>query len=469
MSVGKIHSFAADDVRSLVWQGDDLVDWARGGTRWRLDGTHVDGRFGQQFPFDAAVATPDGVWAVAYARFGTKAALMHEGVIVRELNRSMYHSGSYVYPICLWQHHDGRVLLAHCPEDYDRLEIEDAQTGERLCTGTRAPEDFFHGRLAVSPDRRKLSSAGWVRHPWDWVGVFDLERVLADPGALDRFPPPWNELQVSNVAERSSACWLDARRLLIGASAEFDDEPDDEDMGGVRLEPLGVATVDASRNVVLGHVQLDRPSGRMMPVGLDHVLCLYDIPRLISLQTGKVVDAWPQLRTGREMGSIIAEPDRAPPMALDRERRRLAVFNDGRIHVLQIDLDAAHADPPAPPERTAIGSIRTRPGLYVGDTGANGLHHLLFWLLRDGAASPGGRARTVRVMLGWDGAVSLQDDRHHAAPTCAWLRNALEQLGSASDPDFVVANALSARFEISAWRDGEGATAVYEQGWRARP
>lgn len=64
-------------------------------------------------------------------------------------------SEAYRYPVALFTLPDGRTGIAHCPERYNRLEIEDAITGERLtASGQREPRDVFHSRLAVSGDGR---------------------------------------------------------------------------------------------------------------------------------------------------------------------------------------------------------------------------------------------------------------------------------------------------------------------------
>lgn len=88
---------------ALRWDGDDLVDFANGPDRWRLDGTadvpRVRRSFG--FPFDQAIVSPSGRFQAVYAERGTKALLLHEGKIVRELNRSYYHAEDYDYPIAL--------------------------------------------------------------------------------------------------------------------------------------------------------------------------------------------------------------------------------------------------------------------------------------------------------------------------------------------------------------------------------
>jgi hypothetical protein len=80
---------------------------------------------------------------VIYERLGTKGLLLHEGRIVRELDRSYYHASAYEYPVALFNDPDGRVLLAHCLGNYCRLELEEAETGRPLtASADRKPSDF---------------------------------------------------------------------------------------------------------------------------------------------------------------------------------------------------------------------------------------------------------------------------------------------------------------------------------------
>ena len=77
------------NLQSLVWEGDNLVDWAGGGERFNLDGTrrqrpHTS--FGLMF--DRAVGLPDWSFTVIYGRLGTKAVLLKKGKVLRELSRS---------------------------------------------------------------------------------------------------------------------------------------------------------------------------------------------------------------------------------------------------------------------------------------------------------------------------------------------------------------------------------------------
>lgn len=95
---------------------------------------------------------------------GTKGLLLRNGQIVRELNRSFYHANIYEYPVCLVRH-GARTLLIHCPEDYNRLEIEDAETGGKLTLRSSDPADIFHSRLRPSANGGRLLSAGWAWAP----------------------------------------------------------------------------------------------------------------------------------------------------------------------------------------------------------------------------------------------------------------------------------------------------------------
>ena len=94
-----------------------------------------------------------------------QALLLHDGELIRELNRSHQQAGAYDYPIALGALPDGRQILVHCPDAYNVLQIEDAATGERLTAGPREPRDVFHSRLAISPDGQHLLSAGWYWQP----------------------------------------------------------------------------------------------------------------------------------------------------------------------------------------------------------------------------------------------------------------------------------------------------------------
>ena len=157
---------AASDVRSLHWHGDLLVDWASGGIRYALDGRER-GHWGTpKYRCDSAVVSPSGDFVVLYEKLGTKALVLAGNHVIRELNRSYYYAEAYEFPLAVFRVADGREVIAHCPNSYNRIEIDDLVTGRRL-TRPGGPElsDFFHSRLAANEAGTMLLSAGWIWHP----------------------------------------------------------------------------------------------------------------------------------------------------------------------------------------------------------------------------------------------------------------------------------------------------------------
>lgn len=328
----------AANVRSLVFQGDALVDWVEGGWMYGLDGSERRPHRRYAYRFDAAVACPTGRLAVITERLGTKGLLLDAtGQVIRELDRSYYHADDYLYPVALWRSPaTGHSLLAHCPASYDRVEIDDLDTSARLTVSPdRSPTDWFHSRLQASPSGTRLLSAGWVWHPWDVVGWFDLERALADPTHLDTPRFAEGSLHIG-LAEESSAAWQTDDTVLIGSSAEPEDPEEAEEAGDtLRLVSPGVAVVDVRTGRVLRSLSLTHPPGEVMPVGADRVLTLYEHPRLYHLD-GPLLHAWPELATGVSVGSIQPCRPAPPAVALDPAGARFAVATPRGIAVVSL-------------------------------------------------------------------------------------------------------------------------------------
>ena len=328
----------AQGVLSLTWYGDMLVDWVNGGAVYHLDGRCEPAHVSWAFPFDMVRATTDHEFVVICRRLGTKALLLHNGKILRELNRSFYHAHVYEYPICIWKTSEGRTLLAHCPEDYCRIDIEDAESGTCLTKGERKPKDFFHSRLAVNRSGTRLLSAGWVWHPWDGVVYYDVPEALKNPAHLDSVSNCAPASRHVALAEEGSACWQTDERVLLGASAETENSEEVSEAQEPRLRPLGIAVYDVVARSCIRSVVIGEPAGTMMPLGSDHAVCFYEHPKVVSLESGEVMERWKVLKTGNQISSIDMQKGPVPPLAIDVERRRFAVAGADAITVIAIDL-----------------------------------------------------------------------------------------------------------------------------------
>lgn len=364
----------AAQVRSLVWQGHDLVDWCRGGIRWDRDGNCHPSGIMTAYAFDAAVGSPSGDYYGIFMRTGTKGVLGRTSTKrhFREINRSYYFANVYEMPIAFAVLPDGRQVLIHCPEKYNRLEIEDIESGERLGyrpatsneypgptqrpsqdtsfdliadideelgqTATldaalqRKPSDVFHSRLSVSPSGKWLVSNGWYWHPHETVEVFCIEDCVRDARRLDKrlFVHPGCPLA-------QSVGFIDDDRLLIGLGEGWFDKQGEEVRGQSSPQPQNTLAVwrigEESYEQV---VHLERQTGTLIPLSERLVLDLFEFPKVIELESGRIVDQWPQIPSGRQTSCIVRE-QHPPPMAYEPNHRSLAVYHDKQIHILQFE------------------------------------------------------------------------------------------------------------------------------------
>src|SRR4051794_33065179 len=73
--------------RSLVWAGDDLVDWVGGGFRFHPDGSVSTDIVNYAYVFDRAVGSPSGTYAVIYVERGTKGLVLRTPSLGAESGR----------------------------------------------------------------------------------------------------------------------------------------------------------------------------------------------------------------------------------------------------------------------------------------------------------------------------------------------------------------------------------------------
>ena len=319
----------AKGIRSLAWDQDSLVDWAGGGMRYKLTGEVVPSRVRYGYPFDAATSLSGSRYSAIYSRCGTKGLILRDGQVHREINRSYYHADVYEYPIALFRMPSGREVLAHCPEDYCRLEIEDLATGEMLTrSAARKPSDVFHSRLHVSPDGRHLVSAGWLWHPIDSINVYDIGVALEDPAHLDGAG-----IGLEAYADESCATFYPDGRLAVALKGDIDSEDGAIMRGELRTYLAG------DRDVFAACADVGR-LGRIAAMGNDHLLALHGHPRLLDVRSGLEVLSWPLLKSGTQTSSILMSEVELPVIAVDSVGQRFAIADAEGVTVVQLQGEA---------------------------------------------------------------------------------------------------------------------------------
>lgn len=211
-------------VSTLLWDGDELAD-VTSNLRMRLDGTISRATRTTGYPFDRAegVRAGDMFWSVAYGNRGTKGLLMKNGNIHRELNRSFYFAHAYDYPLTVALGPAGRVVVIHCPNSFNTIEVEDAETGTVLAM-KKSRDMEFHSRLTVSRDGRYLLDGGWFWHPLGGAWVCDLAALLRPDGACAESTQSASDCSFSFGAEIDSAAFLGNDEVVLTSTGEVVNE-----------------------------------------------------------------------------------------------------------------------------------------------------------------------------------------------------------------------------------------------------
>lgn len=314
--------------KSLHFLGDELIDLV-GWNAYAMDGSVRRHDVHVSYVLDAAAMSADGRYVLLHERLGTKGVLFKDGDFVREINRSYYQAHRYDYPVALFTLPDGRGVIAHCPDEYNRLEIDEIDSGKRLTASTvRDPMDMFHSRLAASPDGRFLIDAGWVWHPADELVVFDVEAALADPATLDS---EGLGISLCGAANSFNACFDRNGVMAAVETGTWNPQVQKED----HTTELAIYGLDNPRFPSI--VPLDTPAGDLMPVGEGHVLVLSDIPRLLDRMTGQMVQEWPQYKLAVRTSAITWRGTPSSVYALDTAGQRCAIAQESELVVLQFE------------------------------------------------------------------------------------------------------------------------------------
>ncbi|MDP8171244.1 hypothetical protein QJU96_08090 [Pasteurella skyensis] len=316
------------NILSLNWLKNDLVDWISGDV-YSLNGeSHSNNKCYDYYKFDACIQSDNGVYAVIYEKLGTKALLLKKGEILRELNRSFYQADIYEYPVCFLQINK-KYFIVHCPNNYNQIEIEDIETGTNIIDEkNRTLSDCFYSRLKINNASSILVNTGWIWHPADIINIYDIEKILADISFLDTSPinPIFN-------AEICSAEFLTDDLLIIASSNEeaFDDTLESDPSV---LNPNRIGIFSIKENKFIKKINVKYALGTLIPIDEDYVIDLYDYPKLIDINSGKIIQHFKDINSGKQNSSIIHHIEKIPPIAVDCINKRIAIVNNNNIEIL---------------------------------------------------------------------------------------------------------------------------------------
>lgn len=319
--------FEFPGVQTICWCEDHLVDWVSGCMAIELDGAIRESRVSYGYKFNAAVQSSCGRYAVIYEKCGTKGLVLRDGEIVREINRSYYHADVYEYPLAIYSRQNEEPVLAHCPDGYNVLVLEELVTGKPLIEGfDRESPDYFHSRLTVSSDGNALISAGWVWHPFDCLEAYDISQPLESITRLD------SPLKIPRIdGEVSSADFIDSSRILVCTSQE---SLDDDDFDGSAVGPSSIAVINIKEANIESIVNDTLEHGTIYVLDGESFLSFYEYPKQISIRTGEVIRAWNHIDSGKQLSSILMGTELPPSIAVDRDNRRFAVAGEDTVSIV---------------------------------------------------------------------------------------------------------------------------------------
>jgi len=309
-------------LRTIDWYDGKVIDWNSAGKQYLENGeTQYLQQYHYGFVCDGSITSENGEFVLIYQKRRTKGLLLKNGELWREINRTYYQSDVYEFPAAFFTY-QGRTYLAHCPNEYNQIDFEDAETGEIVTNiPDRELEDVFHSRLEVSPDNKFLLSKGWVWQPMDVIVAFDIEKCFENPKLLDEVVTPDSQFEV-NVAS-----FLDDNRVIIGSSRDKFEVEDAEGSFG----QLAIWNIETDE--VTNRICVKEAFGNVFSIDEEKCWDVYDYPKIIDLNTGEIIDKIEEIDSGKQDSSIMYKD--IARIAFDRSTKQLAIATGDAIEIVK--------------------------------------------------------------------------------------------------------------------------------------
>ncbi|MCT4561363.1 MAG: hypothetical protein N4A41_08305 [Crocinitomicaceae bacterium] len=322
----ELKTIQTNGLQTIDWFRDTVVDWNSAGNQYFEDGTVKQlGKYNFGFKCDGSITSESGEYVFIYQKLGTKGLLLRNGQVYREINRSYYQSSAYEFPAAFIEHNN-RIYLIHCPNGYNQIDFEDAETGKVVTNiSGRSPSDFFHSRFEVSPDHKSFVSKGWFWHPYDGVKLFSVDECFKNPLSLDQ----GHEIP-NSTTEICSASFINSDQLIVCSSTE--ERLDDENVEPIPEGHMAIWNIKTDE--ISGSVKIQGPYGNLYSIDQNDCWDLFKYPKIIEISTGRIIDKIENLYSGEQNSSIIHHLKMTPKIAYNRNTKKIAIAGDSSITIL---------------------------------------------------------------------------------------------------------------------------------------
>lgn len=275
--------------------------------------------------FDRFIVSPDNSYLLVYQNLGTKGLILRpDGSFVREIDRSYYHAGAYEYPAIFWKRTNGKTYIVHCPEKYNKIEIEEVETGNKIVSPKkrkRYPRGEYHSHFKIGSDGGTLlSRCGYLLQGGNFIEIFDLEECFLDPRKLAQ-----SNLMPNFCIKIKGADFIDEDRVLLGYTFPSKKNTD----------VYAISVWNFRTNELFDPVMCGTKLGvHLHVIDENRAWDLYDYPKIIEIQTGKILDECPEIDSGQQDSPIIHHLKNLPKVAFERETGRIAIGFEDTLEIL---------------------------------------------------------------------------------------------------------------------------------------